>query len=106
VSAVTGAYGQVTSGYWLAVAIGAVEVSALVMLALASVRRARRRRRDAAPPAPASSGSRREHGADVPYERCRALIAEALIVRERVSGHIDAATYQARMKNLVTRGRS
>jgi hypothetical protein len=33
--------------------------------------------------------------------RCRALIAEALIVRQRLSGEIDAETYQARMNGLA-----
>ena len=38
--------------------------------------------------------------------RCRGLIAEALIVRDRLSGQIDAATYQDRMKDLVSHDRS
>jgi hypothetical protein len=33
------------------------------------------------------------------------LIAEAVIVRERVAGQIDAATYQARMSGLVSGAR-
>ena len=33
--------------------------------------------------------------------RCRALIAEALIVRQRLSGEIDAETYQDRMNGLA-----
>ena len=37
----------------------------------------------------------------MPFERCRGLIAEALIVRERMSGQIDAETYRARMKDLA-----
>ena len=32
------------------------------------------------------------------------LITEALLVQQRVSGEIDAATYQARMKDLAWRG--
>jgi hypothetical protein len=103
VSSVTATYEQVTSGYWLAVAIGAIGLSALITLFLASVRRARHHRRDAAPSAPISLDRRNNDASDVPYERCRALIAEGMIVRDRVSGQIDAATYQARMKDLVTR---
>jgi hypothetical protein len=34
------------------------------------------------------------------------LIAEAIIVRERVSGQIDAATYRTRMEDLVSGRRS
>jgi hypothetical protein len=33
--------------------------------------------------------------------RCQALIAEALIVRQRLSEEIDAETYQARMNDLA-----
>jgi hypothetical protein len=33
--------------------------------------------------------------------RCRALIAEAVIVRQRLSGEIDAETYQIRMNELA-----
>jgi hypothetical protein len=33
--------------------------------------------------------------------RCWALIAEALVVRQRLSGEIDAETYQARMNDLA-----
>ena len=38
-----------------------------------------------------------------PLVRCRGLIAEALIVRDRLSGQIDAATY--RMKDPVSHDR-
>ncbi|MEB3980386.1 hypothetical protein OQ968_03820 [Mycobacterium sp. 663a-19] len=33
--------------------------------------------------------------------RCQALIAEAVVVRQRLSGEIDAETYQVRMKELA-----
>jgi hypothetical protein len=33
--------------------------------------------------------------------RCRALITEALIVGQRLSGEIDAETYQYRMKDVA-----
>jgi hypothetical protein len=33
--------------------------------------------------------------------RCQALIAEAIVVRQRLSGEIDAETYQIRMNELA-----
>ena len=45
------------------------------------------------------------HEDGIPYWRCHDLIAEALIVRERVTGHIVAATYQARMSGLASGAR-
>jgi len=83
------AYGEVTSGRWLAVVIGAVLLLILMVATVAAALRARRRRHDA-----------------TPVTRCWGLIAEALVVRQRVSGQIDAATYQARMNDLVAGGRS
>ncbi|MFD8495805.1 hypothetical protein [Amycolatopsis sp. NPDC059657] len=102
-SAVMAAYGQVTTGYWPAVVIGMVLLVILIATTSVTVRRARRRRRatSAAPAAPPTTAT---SDADAPYPRCRALIAEALIVRERVSGQIDAATYQARMKDVASGG--
>lgn len=96
------AYGQVTTGYWPAVVIGAALLLALIMTTVAAARRARRRSHGAE--TPASTVPRtgdQEQDAEVPHPRCKALITEALIVRERVFGQIDAATYQARMKDLA-----
>lgn len=100
------ASGQVTTGYWPAVMIGIVllviAIVSLIGARRTAVKRARRWRRDVKVAAPVESLPE----ADIPYERCRGLIAEALIVRDRVSGQIDAATYQARMKDLVSGRRS
>src|SRR5262245_13301529 len=87
-----GVFEQVTSGYRLAVAIAVIELTALIIAVVTAVRRPRHLPRVVKPIIPS----------DVPYERCRALIAEGMIVRDRISGQIDAATYQARMKDLVT----
>ncbi|AEV73380.1 hypothetical protein MycrhN_2808 [Mycolicibacterium rhodesiae NBB3] len=81
--------GEVTSVGWLAVVIGAVSLLILIVAIVAAALRARRRRHDATAVA-----------------RCWGLVAEALVVRQRVSGQIDAATYQARMNDLVAGGRS
>jgi hypothetical protein len=45
------------------------------------------------------------HRDDIPDRRFIDVIAEALVVRERAAGHIDAATYQARMSDLVSGAR-
>ena len=81
------AYADVTTGYWTVVAIGAMLVAILVGLAIGAGWRRHRRSRDAS------------------LGRCWGLIAEGLIVRRRVSGEIDAATYQEQMNDLVSRGR-
>ncbi len=107
VSVVTSGYGQVTSGYWPAVVIGTVELPILIMYTAGAVRHEVRRRRHAS--ALLSVFRRPDElagEAGDPLLRCWALIAEAIIVRERVSGQIDAATYQARMKDLVSGARS
>lgn len=102
-SRVIAAYGQVTTGYWPAVIIGAMLLLALIATTIVAVRSRRHRRRAATPPTSAApSTAVSPEDADVPHERCRVLIAEALIVRDRVSGRIDAATYQARMTDLVS----
>ena len=95
------AYGQVTTGYWLAVVIGAVLLLTLILSTTAAVMRRRRpHRRHTAQPAVRPFGAA-PSDVDVPVERCRGLIAEALTIRERMSGQIDAETYQARMKDLA-----
>ncbi|GAA4488524.1 hypothetical protein GCM10023094_48530 [Rhodococcus olei] len=98
----TAAYGQVTTGYWPVVVIGIVLLS-LAATAIVTVRCARRRH-DAATLSASTAPPTAVPSTDVddPYTRCRALIAETLIVRERVSGQIDAATYQARMNELAS----
>lgn len=105
------AYGQVSTGKWIALVIGIVllviAIADVIAEARAAVRRVRRMRRGVA----ASAAAARPSGEpwqeiEVPRARIRALIAEAIIVRERLSGQIDAATYQARMKDLVSGDRS
>lgn len=72
-------------GHGPVVVIGAVLLGILIGATVAAVVRAGRRRHEAAS-----------------LTRCWGLITEALIVRQRISGQIDAATYQARMKDLVS----
>lgn len=38
--------------------------------------------------------------------RCQALIAEAVVVRQRLSGEIDVETYQVRMTELARQASS
>src|SRR5262249_57283975 len=99
---VAGAYGQVTTGYWPAAFIGAVLLLTLVVTTTkAVIRRRWPRYKPAAVEAAVRPLGAPPSNADVPIERCRGLIAEALIVRERMSGQIDAETYRARMKDLA-----
>ncbi len=103
----TSGYGLVASGYWPAIVLGAVELLILITYTTGAARRELHRRRDASTPIPVVRGSddpSRETDDRLP--RCRGLIAEAMIVRERVSGQIDAATYQKRMTDLARGGRS
>ena len=99
---VTSGYGLVTSGYWPAVVIGTVEMLILIMYTTAAVRQEVRRRRDAST---LLSRLRRPDElageAGDPPLRCWALIAEAIIDRERLSGEIDAETYRTRMNDLA-----
>jgi hypothetical protein len=97
VSTVTAAYGQVSNGYWPAIAIGTVMVLIATADLIVAIGRARRRRRSVTQPAAAT----RRSPESSPIVRCRRLIAEAMIVRQRVSGQIDAETYQARMTDLA-----
>jgi hypothetical protein len=86
---VVAAFAEVSTGSWRALAIAAVLLLILVVSRVAVVVRARRRRQEA-----------------IAVAHCRLLILEALVARARVSGQIDAATYQERMKDLVLSGRS
>lgn len=104
--AVMAGYGQITAGYGPAVTIGAVlvliAVVDLVVATKAKLRRARQRRSNVAAPIPGVglSGEAVQQSDD-PLVGCRDLIAEAVVVRERIAGRIDATTYQARMKDLA-----
>lgn len=104
----TAAYEDVRADSWPDIAIGALLLSVWVVMTVGSIRNWLRNPRRS--PRPVASADRQSSEPvsepDVPYERCKGLIAEALIVRDRVSGQIDAATYQGRMKELVSKGRS
>ena len=105
-SAAMAAYGDVTTDAWAAIVIGAVELVMLAMMGIAAVMRWRRSRHDVTTQSQAAPTCREpQHEDGIPYWRCHDLIAEALIVRDRVAGHIDAATYQARMSELVSGAR-
>jgi hypothetical protein len=96
---VTAGYAQVTSGDWPAVVIGAVGLLILIMYPTAAVRRELRRRRDTS--TPVSVIRRSDEPSGEALGRCWGLIAEALIVQQRLCGQIDAETYQARMNDLA-----
>lgn len=83
-----------------------VGIAELIVAVKNAVKRARRRRSSAVVHAAAvQSCGEPTHEMSSPLVRCRGLIAEALIVRDRLSGQIDAATYQQRMKDLVSHDR-
>lgn len=92
--------GQVMSGYWAAVTIGAVGLFVVILTAVAAVAR-RRRHTSTAQHTAARLSTWRDYPAHHPVVRVRPLIEEAMIVRERLSGQIDAATYRERMHGLV-----
>jgi len=101
VGTVMAASGQTTSGYWAALLIGVLLLLIFVATTTGDVVHAYRARRnetphqrtDGLPDLPAS-------GMGASLLRCQALITEALIVRQRLSGEIDAETYRARMNAL------
>lgn len=100
----TSGYAQVAGGFWPAVVIGGIELWIAMLYTTAGARHALRRCRDAG-----AGLSRLGRSDEPPVEtllRCWRLIAEAIIVRERVSGQIDAATYRRRMEDLVSGRRS
>lgn len=76
------AYGVVVANQWPAL-VGASVLVALAAAVLVGWLRARRRRKQAA------------------LARCWGLIAEGLVIRQRVSGEIDSATYQQQMNDLA-----
>lgn len=94
----TAALRQAPIGYWIIAVIGAVLV---VIVIVAAVAAARRRHRRATTPGSATRSADellREAG------RYQGPITEALLAQQRVSGQIDAATYQAGMKDLAWQG--
>ncbi len=96
------ASGQITSGYWPAVLIGVVLLLTFVATTTAAIMRSYRGHRNETalqPTARLSDLLSSATGASL--WRCQALIAEALIVRQRLSGDIDAETYRTRMNVLA-----
>lgn len=96
------ASGQITSGYWAAVLIGVLLLLTFVSTTAAAIMHAYRacRRGTAHQPADGLSDLL-QSGMGASLWRCQALITEAFIVRQRLSGEIDAETYQARMNALA-----
>ena len=83
--------------------IGTVALATLTVTATAAVMRWCRIRHDVIAASRVLRAYGESHHRDgIPDRRFNDLIAEALVVRERVAGHIDAATYQARMSDLVS----
>jgi hypothetical protein len=93
------ASGQVTSGYWAAVMIGMVLLLTFVATTIARAYRARRN--ETAPQPGDGLFELVQSGMGASLWRCQALIAEAVVVRQRLSGEIDAETYQTRMNELA-----
>jgi len=126
---VASAYGHLATSSWLATAIGGLLVllSVLIRIAIMVLLRLHRRRRTITEhlPATATPIPQRRSGprtADTPSSdppatatRPRSsrggprgqrdpsvpLIAEALVVKQRLAGHIDATTYQQRMHEFT-----
>ncbi|MDR3661820.1 MAG: hypothetical protein P4L86_15805 [Mycobacterium sp.] len=84
-------FGPMGSGGWSA-AIAAIELLALTGMAVAVLVRRRRRRRYRVMAASSNH----------PAVRGRRLIEESAIVRDRLSGRIDAHTYRVLMFDLVS----
>jgi hypothetical protein len=97
------ASGEVTSGYWAAVLIGVVLLVTFTATTATGIMRFYRRRHNEIGLRPTSEGlsDLLPSGMGASLWRCRALIAEAVIVRQRLSGEIDAETYQIRMNELA-----
>lgn len=88
----TASYGQLATGSWLATAIGAFLLLYPLTWIAIRVRRLLRR---------VEHRTRTRRAATQPPHRQAALAAEALAVKERIAGHIDTTTYQARMHDLT-----
>ncbi len=99
------ASGQATSGYWAAVLMGVVVLLTFVATTMGRIARAHRaRRRETAPRPGDGLSDLLTSGMGASLWRCQALIAEAVVVRQRLSGEIDAETYQIRMNELARHG--
>ena len=106
VGTVMAASGQSTSGYWAALLIGVVLLLIFVATAAAAIMRVYRVRRDEAAFRSTDVISESAVGMGPSLWRCQALITEALIVRQLLSGEIDAETYQIRMNEIARQATS
>jgi hypothetical protein len=87
------AYWQITTGYWATIAIGVVLPLMFVAGTTVSVMRGYRRpRKETVRESAAGLSDALPSDMSASLRRCRVLIAEALIVRQRLSGEIDAET--------------
>ena len=95
------AYGQITSCYGPAMLIGVVLLLTFVATTIAVIIRGYRLRGKETAPEPTASLSPIAVGHDCEPLAVSEVDREALIVRQRLSGKIDAETYQAHMNNLA-----
>ena len=96
------ASGHTTSGHWAALLIGVLLLLTFVATTTARIMHAYRARGNETADQPEDGLSDLSPSGTGPsLWRCQALISEALIVRQRLSGEIDAETYQARMNALA-----
>ena len=96
------ASGQVTSGYWAAVLIGVVLLVTFIATTTTRIMRVyRARHNDTELQSTDGRSDLLPSGMGASLWRCQALIAEAVIVRQRLSGEIDAETYRDRMNELA-----
>jgi hypothetical protein len=96
------ASGQITSGYWAALLIGVLLLLTFVATTTAGIMHVYRARRNETVQQPtAGLSDLSQSGMGASLWRCQALIAEAIVVRQRLSGEIDAETYQIRMNELA-----
>jgi hypothetical protein len=98
--------GQLTTGHWAALLIGVLLLVTFVATTTAAIVRVYRARRDEAAVQSDGISERLPVGMGASLRRCQALIAEAIAVRQRLSGEIDAETYQIRMNELARQATS
>ncbi len=93
VGTVMAASGQVKSGYWAAVLMGVLLLLTFVVTTTAGIMHAYRARGNETAHQPTDGLSDLSpSGMGASLWRCQALITEALIIRQRLSGDIDAET--------------
>ena len=107
VGTVMAASGHSTSGYWAALLIGVLLLFTFVATTTAGIMHVYRARRNENPQQPtAGLSDLSPSGIGASLWRCQALIAEAIVVRQRLSGEIDAETYQIRMNEIARQATS